>query len=337
VEWFVDSNGADAADGAASLLFLAADLQPEDRAVALEFQSLCRSYGELERLLDRQVSVTIPEYSAGGAPTRRGAIREGESVAIEERRRLDIGDAPIRSVIDLLEIQGVRVFALPLHDGHISGMFLYEPDVGPCILVNRSEDRDTLAFNVAHEYAHLLFDRELRAGVSVAGDALRAANGDEEPIEARASSFAAAFLLPTQGIAQYLGERGVNRRDRQRLGPADIVYLQHAFGVSYQAALFRLENLGWLERDRREALSAVPSESPARSLGLFDNAPIDAREEIPCGSSRYMYLALETYRGGKISLGKLAELLGMGIEDARDLVWDLQAEQLPAGVGEPVA
>jgi Zn-dependent peptidase ImmA (M78 family)/DNA-binding XRE family transcriptional regulator len=335
VEWFVESDGATGADDTAALLFRGAELRPEDRAVVLEFQSLCRSYGELERLLNRQVSADIPEYGAGETPaTGREAIREGEKVATDERRRLGIGDAPIRNAIDLLEIQDVRVFALPLHDGRITGIFLYESDLGPCILINRTEHRNKVPFNAAHEYAHLLFDRQLRARVSAADEALQASNGGGDLLESRANSFAAAFLLPADGIEKYLGERGMHRRDRRGLGLTDIIYLQHAFGVSYQAVLFRLQNLGWLDRDRREALGAVPDESLARSLGLFDNAPIDSQEEVPCGSSRYRYLALEAYREGKISLGKLAELLDMGVEAARDLVWGLEVEQ-PATAGSP--
>jgi hypothetical protein len=57
---------------------------------------------------------------------------------------------------------------------------------------------------------------------------------------------------------------------------------------------------------------------------------MDSREDTPDDSSRHAKLGLEAYREGKISLGKLAEFLGTSVEDVRNLVWDLQVEQLPA-------
>jgi Zn-dependent peptidase ImmA (M78 family) len=279
----------------------------------------------------------VPDYSSAGDPhSKREAISEGEQVAGEERRRLGLGDAPIRNVMDLLEMQGVRIIVLPFHDSAISGIFLYERELGPCILVNRVGPRSGLSFNAAHEYAHLLFDRRLRARVSTIAKAMEPGNGREDLLDVRADSFAAAFLLPTAGIERYVGERGRSRQSRQRLGALDIVYLQHTFGVSYHAALYRLQNLGWLDRERREELSAFPLELRARWLGVFDEASLGSHKTIPHGSSRYVYLALEAYREGKISLGKLAELLGMGIEEVRDLVWDLQVEPETASADEAV-
>ena len=336
MDWFVAEDGARAPDeDFITVLVRAVELQPEDRAAALEFQSLCRSYRELEQLVNMHVTLEMPDYSAAGDPqTKWEAIREGELVATEERRRLGIADAPIRNVIDLLDTRGVHVFALPLHGSDISGIFLYDPEIGPCILVNRAEHRNRLAFNVAHEYAHLLFDRHLRARVSAAHEVLQSENGGKDLLEIRANSFAAAFLVPSDGIERYLGERGATRRNQHALSVIDIAYLQHAFGVSYQAALYRLQNLGWLDRERYDELSTVPSESLARSLGLLGDLPVDAHDDIPHGSSRYTYLVLEAYREGKISLGKLAELLGIGVEDARDLVWDLHVDQAPANADE---
>jgi len=110
----------------------------------------------------------------------------------------------------------------------------------------------------------------------------------------------------------------------QRLG--DVLIGERVVGAAAEAG----------DRERREELSAVPSESLARSLTVFDEAPVDSHENIPYGSSRYLYLALEAYREGKISLGKLAEILGIGIEEVRDLVWELQVEPEVASAEEAV-
>jgi hypothetical protein len=107
----------------------------------------------------------------------------------------------------------------------------------------------------------------------------------------------------------------------------DVLYLQRAFGVSYQAMLYRLQNLGWLDRSCREELAQLPPDTLRRTLGLTD-----AQEEAAPAERgyppRYVYLALEAYQQAKISVGKLAELLGTSLVEARELVWGL--EQRPA-------
>ena len=326
---FLDATSAEALqDDPLTLLFSAADLQPQDRQVVAEFEALSRAFGDIEALLELEGESFPPDYSAVGEPrNRREAIRQGEQIATEERRRLDIGDDPIRDVFELLEGQGVRLFVRPLQESGISGLFLYSLGTGPCILINGAEPSSRLAFNAAHEYAHVLLDRKLGGRISAASRFLRDQDQQAELIEVRANSFAAAFLLPSAGLKRFLAERGMRRGDRRELDVIDVLYLHRAFGVSYQATLYRLQNLGWLARDRREALERHQPEILAQALGL-------AAESVagtPAGSvlrypPRYVYLALEAYKRAKISLGKLGELLGKSLAEARELVWTLDLE-----------
>ena len=315
------------ADDPVIILFRATELEPEDRAVVAEFAGLCRAYTELEELLDLDHEVALPDYSEIGEPRDKlQAIRHGEQVAAAERQRLGTGDDPIRDVFALLDSQGVRLFVRPIRESGISGLFLYNRAIGPCILINGAERRSRLAFNAAHEYAHVLLDRRLRAHVSSAGRLLAEPEQRAELLEVRANSFAAAFLLPAAGIERFLGDRGHTRRNRQELDVLDVLYLHRAFGVSYQAAHYRLQNLGWLDRNRRAELPQHQPEVLARVLGLPDECDTDGGG-IARYPLRYVYLALEAYRQAKISLGKLAELLGQSLAEARELVWDLGVEQ----------
>lgn len=223
----------------------------------------------------------------------------------------------------MLESQGVRLFVRRLREGGISGLFLYNGEIGPCILINGSERPGRLAFDAAHEYAHVLLDRRLRAHASPSG---RRPEEHEELLEVRANSFAAAFLMPSAGIERFLWDLGaIHDGFKGELDVVDVLYLQRAFGVSYQAALYRLQNLGWLGREKREALGERRPEALARALDLPEEPEADldrfgGERGYPL---RYRYLVLEAYQQAKISLGKLAELLKYDLEEARELAWSL--------------
>lgn len=312
---------------ALTVLFRATDLQPEDQRVVENFERLCAAYGSLEEMLDMEQEVSLPDYSSLEPRGKLDAIRQGEQVALEERRRLGIGDDPVRDVFSLLESQGIRLFVRPLQTAAISGLFLYDREIGPCILVNAAEHHHRIAFSAAHEYGHVLLDRKLMARASAEDRMLGEGGQRGELLEVRAHAFAAAFLLPAAGIERFLGSRGRSRRDRQALDVVDVLYLQRAFGVSYQAALFRLQNFGWLDRTRREKLAQVHPDVLARTLGLADEQEDERRAALERRYPlRYLYLALEAFRRAKISLPKLAQLLDQSIDETTKLVRSLGLE-----------
>ena len=306
-----------------TVLFRSTEFLPEHKKVVAEFESLCRAYADLEKRLGLESEMPLPDRSILGEPRNKiEAIRQGEQVASEERRRLGIGDDPIRNVLELLESQGVRLFVRRLEETHISGLFLFDKSLGPCILINGAEHRNRLAFNAAHEYAHVLFDRKLQARASTTSTQLGNTNQSDELLEVRANSFAAAFLLPAFGIDRFLGDQGMTRRTKQKLDVVHVLYLQRAFGVSYLAALYRLQNLGWLDRNQREKLAKHKPDVLGRELGLHD----DGEFYIAAYPLRYVYLALEAYRQAKIPLIELAKLLGKRLPEAKRLVKKLGAE-----------
>lgn len=296
-----------------TVLFRAVEVKPNDLWVVEEFEDFCRAYRDLEELLGLDGEVdSLPDYGGIGEPHNKPeAIRQGEKVATEERRRLGLGNGPIRDVFELLE--GVRLFARPLRESGISGLFLYDKKIGPCILVNRTERPGRLAFDAAHEYAHVLMDRRLKAHATLFGRP----GEHKELLEVRANAFSAAFLMPAERIERFLWDIGMTREAGHKIDVVNVLYLQRTFGVSYQAALYRLQNLGWLDKARREELEERQPEVLARALGLTGESEVD----YPL---RYKYLALESYQRERISLGRLAEMLRVDLEDARELVWDLR-------------
>ncbi|MFQ5792761.1 MAG: helix-turn-helix domain-containing protein, partial [Acidobacteriota bacterium] len=219
--------------------------------------ALCREASSLERVLElAERRVQPAEYHLAPPQAKWDAIQQGEKVANLERRRLDLGHAPVWDVPEILERQGVRCTEMPLPDD-LSGLFLAGGEVGLCIVVNSAHHLRRRAFSYAHEYGHLLLDRSRRGDVCRYG-------AREELTEVRANTFAASFLLPADGVYDFLRSLGKAEEARatatvfdearplvvQHRTPArsqdvqlyDIVHLAHHFGGCFEAAVYRRRN-----------------------------------------------------------------------------------------------
>ncbi|MBI3605790.1 MAG: ImmA/IrrE family metallo-endopeptidase [Nitrospirae bacterium] len=300
------------------------NLTQEDEIMISEFDKLCRNYTWLERLLGYKRRLTLPMRLQAARPKNKGeAIREAENLAIEVRKLLDLGDDPICNVIDLLEQQGIRIVIWPLENKHFSGLFLEDEETGPCILINASHRPARTAYTAAHEYGHILLDRELKTKVC---------DEEKDLLDVRADVFAAAFLMPEKGIEASLKSLGKAKPGKKPFEASDVIALRRYFGVSYQALLFRLMNLNWLsEKEREELESMSPSLNKLEKI-LHEQGEVDLESRYPLKKDylpeRYQHLALEAYRQGKISIGKLAELLRKNLYEVRDLLKALKIYQV---------
>lgn len=290
---------------------------------------LCREGVKLEQLLGRRTRFGPPTYD-NPPPRRPGeAVEQGWYVAAQERKRLELGDAPIADMADLISTQQIWASGARFPD-EVSGLFLRHDDLGMVILVNYSHARSRKRFSYAHEYAHALLDRSRPVTVS------RFENRDEL-CEVRANAFAAAFLMPAGGVHSLLRllDKGHPSRQvavvydqatearapalhaEQRTAPGsqkityqDIATLARHFGVSYKAAAFRVRSLGLVSKDECDAL--VEQEACGKEyLSLLDfNEELEPKEVRPDRElrSQVANLAVEAFRREQISRGRLLEL-----------------------------
>jgi len=141
------------------------------------------------------------------------------------------------------------------------------------------------------------------------------ANGDA--IERRAEAFAASFLLPIAGVERFLATRGVKHDSAEYL---DIFYVMAAFGASFQATIFRLKELGFLNDAR--AAAYLTARNVSDMLGRIRRAEgVEAIDFDSPAERRFGQLVLRAYKQEKISIGRAAELLDMDLLDARELAW----------------
>ena len=268
---------------------------PDTKEQVVRCVHLCREGVMLEKLLGVEPRSGPPKYESRIPRSPGDAIAHAEESADQERRRLGIGNAPISDISELISSQGIWASGVALPDG-ISGLFLCHASIGLAILVNSTHPKGRKRFSYAHEYAHVLLDRDRDATIS-------SIDNSSQLVEKRANAFAAAFLMPKAGARCFLRtlDKGLpSRLDHsifdvasgghieaaqrpparsQRITCMDNAMLAHHFGVSYQAASFRLKSLrfvsdrecrGLLDHDNfgREYLKALSkfNRSPRRSV-----------------------------------------------------------------------
>ncbi len=303
---------------------------------------LCSIGVELETTLSTQDPINLPAYELR-APTRPfDATRQGEQVAEAERRRLGLGYGPVADMADLITTQGVWASGVRGLPNEMSGIFLRHSSIGLVILVNYDHPRSRKRFSYAHEYAHALLDRKTTSAI------VSSKENSQEFIERRANAFAAAFLLPAEGVRWFLellekggasrryritstsvGDEPVEAEDRpepgsQQITYQDVVSLAHHFDVSYPASVYRLSDLGYINAEEKKNLlerSALGSRL-LNAMDHFDDEQAATRKPDRELVGQIVRLAVEAYRREEVSQGwlrDLSEKLEMPAEDLVEL------------------
>lgn len=301
--------------------------------------ALGREVTNLETLLgiDRDLTGAVT-YEVVMPRSRWDGIQQGERAAEQERRRLGLGWAPAPPLPTLLETQGVRTGIVDLPE-EISGITISNKSAGLFIVANRQHAPARRRFSFAHEYAHVLFDRRMKGIVT-------RSSGRDELVEVRANAFAAAFLMPPEGIRQFVNALGKGQPSRaiaqvfdeagavqaegraapgsQDLQLYDVVHLAHYFGVSRLAALFRLRNLKLLTQAEWEQLKAADDAGSGTELArLLNLSDADGGDDADGFRHRVLGLSLEAYRRELITRAKLMEiarLLSFGTDETHALL-----------------
>lgn len=244
----------------------------------------------------------------------RGTLVElgSETFALETRQRLGLGAKPVWDMVALLEEEGVFVVETPFESEKLFGAFAYSEETGPCVLINTACTKGRQVTTAAHEYCHNLKDRE-RVRAIVCGR-----HNEDEEIERYAFAFARHFLMPREGMLQFLDDLGALER---KVVAEDVVHLRWHFGVSYQVALLHLMRAGVLGKRGYEDLRDPGSVwSLDRRLG-YD--PGEDRKEEPSGGLEpirrprpLVELAVKSYEGGDVTLSRFAEIMGLARNEA---------------------
>lgn len=306
------------------------DAEPDIRREVDRCVQICREGISLEGLLGREERDGPPAYRESVPRSTGEAVMQGERVAEQERKRLELGSAPVADMTELLGDQGIWASTVDLPNT-MSGLFLHHPSIGMAVLINAGHVRTRQRFSLAHEFAHALLDRDRVVGVS-------SADNSSERIEQRANAFAAAFLLPEAGLEEELRQLGKGQPARtdqivfdvatggsiqgqlrpaprsQTIGFQDVAFIAHRFGVSYQVAVYRMKSLRYVNQPESTQLLSPEQETAGKNylriLHLLDDLeePVKAERGTRELRSRVAHLGLEAYRLGEISRGRLLDV-----------------------------
>ncbi len=263
----------------------------------------------LARIRDERLTGTV----TAGAGTRLAGIVRDE---------LGLGRGPIGDLPALAERHfGLSVVTCPVGKA-VSGLCAHGSDVA-VMLVSSSFPAGHQRFTAAHELAHhLLADpRE----VIIESDVFAV----NTPPERRANAFAAALLMPADGLREVVAGRPIDE--------VVVAELMREFGVSYKALLYRLADSavrlmptasreGWLQRAPTSVLRVAGDPAPG------DLTRPDESRRVP---PRLLAAALRGYQSGRVGLGLLAALLD---EDADSLYTRMAGDGIvPPAVHDDVA
>lgn len=283
----------------------AAELDP----VFARARSLLELRGVLSRLVEspaREAGVKVER------PSTSMYKRAGDQMGVRLRAALGLGDEPIEDLVELTESRfAVDVSLEPLPEA-LHGVFITDPTPAEgdtrlaVMLVNSVDTFGRQRFTLAHELGHLLFeDAELYWADYRKGDST-------DLKELRANHFASAFLMPASGVRALVADLGPapdETRGRHSWVARVVVETSLRFGVSVDAAIYRLDNLKvWTPQDKAFAkaqsatnLIDMAQRSQARAeLAQFENVvapPPGLRDQ-----------ALYAYAEGMVGIEPLAQL-----------------------------
>ncbi|MBK9157734.1 MAG: ImmA/IrrE family metallo-endopeptidase [Micropruina sp.] len=276
-------------------------------------EEIQRSIRELERAADdyldllRRSSSSLPGHSPAARPVDGLDMNvAAETLALDERTRLRLGDGPIDRLRETLEIEvGLRIFVIPL-PRNVSGLFVYLDPLGGCVAVNANHPRERRRWTKAHEYAHFIVNRNKPEITEIPG---RKRLSESERF---ADAFAGNFLMPRNGLIRRFNE--LKRSKAGRVTPATLVQLAHSYGVSVQAMTLRLEDLDTIPAGTWDKLR----DHDFQPRKAADQLGIPRKEgSVEAFPVHYRSLAAQLYADAEISESQLAHYLGTDIVGAR--------------------
>jgi Zn-dependent peptidase ImmA (M78 family) len=297
--------------------------QSGDNAVeqaARFLNDLVRAEVELENVLGIRRTRNYPPER----PILPGDVKtQAEQDAQELRDWLGLGPGPVIDIVAILELQlGIRVYIRRL-DSKIAGLFAYDETAGACILLNANHPHERLTQTAIHELAHFI---SVRYQPEVLMEDERFSSREER----YANIFARCFLTPARAVKQHFAEITAGQSYLTR---RHIILLAHAFGVSREAMVRRLEELMLARRgtwDWFQSNGGIKDEQARQVLGELSDRPLTTVQAQDLVSPRLVLLAREAWKKGIYSEGQLARLLQLDRHGIREVLDGAETEESEA-------
>lgn len=276
---------------------------------------LVRAEVELENILGVK---KIYNYPAEKKLLLGDVRQQAEHDAQNLRNWLGLGEAPVQNLFSILELQlGVRVYSRKL-DPKVSGLFAYDDEVGACILINSSHRNERRTQTGGHELGHFIATRRQP-------EIYQDGKYDNSREERYANAFGSAFLTPPRTVMEKFKEVTTGGTHLTR---RHIILLSSFFGISRQAMVLRLEELGLTKKGTWDWFADNGGITDEQVQQVLGTAASDMPSSEVAQSSRLFLLAIEAWKKDLISEGQMSEMLKIGREKVRELLDEAQEDEV---------
>ncbi|MDP4117298.1 MAG: XRE family transcriptional regulator [Bacteroidota bacterium] len=193
--------------------------QKEKNMIEEKVRDLLERYLELENLLG-----DFPRFEN---PLMNDSYKDIEQAVILLRSKWNLGNSPIKNLIETLEENGVRILEID-DDNDFDGLAVWD-GICPNIVINSNKnDIVRRRMTVAHELGHLLF--------------ILPDNMTVKEKENLCFRFAGEFLIPRNVLIQELGEH------RSSLTENELSHIKNEYGISIQGIIRHAYNIGIISK-----------------------------------------------------------------------------------------
>ena len=227
----------------------------------------------------------IPKFEFTAELPRIESLDQIDAVAEQVREHWQLGVNPLPDLIDLLESKGILVIISQEEQADKFDGLMAHIDDQPVIVISDCWPGCRQRFTLAHELGHLILHGLLPEDI------------DEEKA---CNRFASAFLLPAHEVFQHFGET------RSYIEFQELYLLKHEYGLSMQACLYRIADLGVISKSKRKQIFMHFSKSGWRKLE--PGAPYPKERTY-----LFQQLVYRALGEGIISESKAAELLQISV------------------------
>ena len=198
-------------------------------------------------------------------------------------------------------VEGLTMVFYPMGD-NLSGMCIKGQDNKCVIAINSSMTLGRQRFSLAHEFYHLYYDDNM---ISVCEKRIES-GGD---VEKTADMFASYFLMPDAALLM-MARKYAEKNDNGKVSLDNVIRIEQFYGVSHQAAVFRLVHTPFLNNADKNKFLNMSVRSRAESLGFSSDLYRPSSENKRYMTyGNYINQVEELYAERLISNGKYEELL----------------------------
>lgn len=205
----------------------------------------------------------------------------------------ELGNSPIQNIVEMLEMNGVKVYLIDESDD-IDGVSFLASSRIPVVIVNtRLKPIERIRFTIIHELAHLL----LKFDDSV--------ENEKKLIEKLCHRFSSTFLIPDNKVIEMIG--GAHR---SYIDIKELISIKEYYGISIRAIVYRLLQMEIISQSYYQRWMIYMSKTYGQK-----NEPGDYKLDEK--AKLFEQLVIRALSEELISISKAASLLNTSVNNLR--------------------